>query len=327
MARGLDALARSELLEIDPGEVLFDEPMSARTAFGVGGPADAFVRVRDLEALRRVMAWCRRSRARALVIGEGSGLLVADAGIGVVVALGDAFGVIEPSKADVGAPDGGAGGTAPAPEGEVRVGAGAGARLPDLVEFTRERGLSGLEPLAGLPGTVGGALAMAAGGRGAKLPAVVATVTWLTARGRLEEVPSGALDFGVGGLAVPEGYVIVAVELRLRASSPERVGEAMEAAVARRAGSEPQGVRAVGGVFRDPPTGEPAGEVIERLGLKGIRIRGARIGEDHGNWVVNEGGATARDVLLLMEYARERARREAGVELADALRVVGRVRR
>ncbi|MCK6529484.1 FAD-binding protein [Myxococcota bacterium] len=326
MARGLDALARSELLEIDPGEVLFDEPMSARTGIGIGGPADAFVRVRDVESLRGLLAWCRRSRARALVMGEGAGLLVADAGIGVVIALGEAFGVIESSPAGGDAPEGDAGGKVSAP-GEARVRAGAGARLADVLAFGRERGLSGLEALAGLPGTVGGALAMGAGGRGGGLPTAVASVTWLTTRGRLEEVPREALDFGAGGLAVPEGHVIVAAELLLRPSSPERVGAAMEAAAARRAGSEPKGVRAAGGVFRDPAMGEPAGEVIERLGLRGIRIRGARISEVHGNWVVNEGGATARDVLLLMDYVRDRARREAGVELVDALRVVGRVRR
>ncbi len=358
MTSKLDTLLKEELRGLAPGEIRFDEPMSRHTSFRIGGPADAWVRVKDVDSLARLLAWCRKSRLPTTFVGGGCNLLVRDGGVpGVVVTLGEGFREIRLLPAS-GEEEGRTLAISPEPltefladavtrfedsEGAVRsealessdslskeparVWVGAGAAVPALLKFATRRGLGGVEGLAGVPGSVGGSLMMNAGTREGELCALVESLDWLTPRGKVERIPQASLRYEYRHLHVPEGVFILSCVLSLKPRQVADIKRDIEALVSYRKSTQPGAVPSAGCVFKNPPRGDPAGKLIDQLGMKGIRIRGARISEVHANYVVNEGGATAKDVLLLMEYVRDRVRKEAGVELADEVRIIGRDRR
>jgi UDP-N-acetylmuramate dehydrogenase len=293
------------LIELPPsfrGEAVRQAPMSLRTSIRVGGPADLLVRPADAEEVVAVLAAAAAAGAPVHVLGGGTNLLVADAGVrGVVVRL--------PSDPGMEAAD-----------GETLVLPG-GAPTSRLVQRAQALGLVGCEFAAGIPGTLGGAVAMNAGTRGGEMEDLVTRVEVATAGG-LRWIEAAALGFAYRTCRLPPGAVVTRVELRLRRGDVAASRAAMEADLAHRRRTQPLQQPTWGSTFRNPP-GDHAGRLVESVGLKGHRIGGAAWSELHANFVVNLGGATARDCLALIRLARTRVRERTGVELELEVRLLG----
>jgi len=294
---------REQLKAAIKGRVLFDEPLTRYTSFGIGGPADIMVFPRDLEDLKAALALAREHKVPFFFIGGGTNLLVMDKGIrGMVVNLSRSLNGI-------------------AVNGET-VRAGGGARVSRLPNYCCKKGLAGLEFLAGMPGTVGGAVKGNAGAWGNSIGDVLSWVRVLGAEGGERVYIREALDFSYRSSSLPAGDVVVEAAFSLKADDPAIIRARIRRFLNTREEKQPMIVRSAGSIFKNPP-GDYAGRLIEAVGLKGLRQGNAQISPKHANFIVNLGGATATDVLSLIDLARERVREEAGIELEMEIQVVG----
>jgi len=284
-----------------------DEQLARHTSFRVGGPADLLVLPDTEHELATVLRAASAHGARVTLLGGGSNVLVGDGGIrGVVVKLGRGFSEITWTPTDDGA----------------TVHAGAAAQLGRVARDSVARGLAGLEHAEGIPGTVGGALFMNAGAYGGDLAGTVEAVCGLSGAGEPVRIERAGLTFDYRRTALPPGFVVTAVVLRLRREATDAVQARMEAARTRRVASQPHGEANAGSIFKNP-TGDHAGRLIEAAGLKGARMGRARISERHANVIVNEGGARAGDVKALMDLAQRVVWERSGVWLEPEVRLVG----
>lgn len=300
------AAAREALGDALGEAVRFDADTSRLTSLRIGGPADALAVPSDRDALRALLAVCHAHDLHQRVIGRGFNVLVRDEGFdGVLIQL-SRFRALEER---------------PGP----RVFAEAGVSHASLTRFCRERGLAGLEFGAGIPGSLGGWIAMNAGIGPREAKDVVEEIEVVGPAGdEPRRVPGDELRFvyrALQGLA--PGTVVVSALLAVKPASPEEVGAEVERLLADRAGSQPLDVPSCGSVFKNPPRGF-AGQLIEAAGLKGSRIGGAMISPVHANFIVNTGGASAADVLALIDRARAEVKRTAGVELETEVQILGR---
>lgn len=285
------------------GDVRMHEPMARHTTFRIGGPADLFVTCDTLADLSMALGACSEAGLEWTVAGKGSNLLVADEGYrGAVIVLGREF-------------------KAHSVEG-AEIKAGAACILAYLVRDAFSRGLGGMEFAVGIPGTVGGALAMNAGTRGAWMQSVVESVTIYAPGSGLDRVRGSEIDWAYRSSGLPERGVIVETVLQLEHADKMRIRVEMERSLDRRKASQPLGVPSAGSVFRNPE-GDSAGRLIEAAGLKGTRLGGARISEVHANFIVNEGGATAADVVGLIRKIQMTVRDTYAIELTPEIRLLG----
>lgn len=299
-------VAREALETLLGDRVGFDVPLSRHTSLRVGGPAEAMATPADAAELGRVLALCNAHDLPTRVLGAGFNVLVADDGLeGVVLRLKKLRAIEQ--------------------VGEDKIAVEAGASHATITRFCLEHGWAGLEFGAGIPGTLGGWLAMNAGIGVREIKDVVRSVTWMDTRGALAPAAERRhLDFRYRELAgLPEGAVLVAAELAVTRSEPEAIQREIDRLLARRAATQPTDVPSCGSVFRNPE-GDHAGRLIEAAGLKGARVGGAEISDVHANFIVNRGGATAGDVLALIALARETVERETGVALQTEVQLIGR---
>jgi UDP-N-acetylmuramate dehydrogenase len=293
---------RAEIESTVRGEILRDAPLATRTAVRVGGPADLLVRPADPDALATLLRAVRRLGVPLAVLGGGANLLVSDAGVrGVVLKLPQDL--------------------APELESGETLTLNAGAPNPRLPARAHARGLVGMEFIAGIPGTLGGAVAMNAGTRIGEMKDVVSRVELAAAEGA-GFVPASHLAFGYRSARIPAGAVVTRVEFRLRRGDVAASAAARKSDRDRRASTQPLDRPTFGSTFTNPP-GDFAGRLIEAVGLKGHRIGNAAWSEVHANFVVNLGGATAADVVALMRLARSRVRERLGIVLETEVRLVG----
>ena len=287
------------------GDVYPNEPMSKHTMYRIGGPARFFVRVGSLGSLRRLVEECESTSTPWVVVGRGSNLLVSDEGFrGVVITLGRDF---RTSRYD---------------EEAQRFCAGAGVVLSSLVQDAFHNSLAGLEFEVGTPGTVGGALRMNAGSRDEWIGSKVVSVTTLSPTQGLVRRPGSAIEWGYRSSSFASDEVVVECELSVEPSDPFYIRAKMEASLARRRKTQPLSYPSCGSVFKNPE-GQSAGALIEQAGLKGKTIGGAQVSELHANFIVNLGGASARDVMDLIDLARHEVYEEHGIELQTEVRFLG----
>ncbi|MBI4422117.1 MAG: UDP-N-acetylmuramate dehydrogenase [Elusimicrobia bacterium] len=281
-----------------------DEPLSRHTTFHIGGPADAFVALHDEEQLARCFRFARERGLPVFLLGRGSNLLVRDRGLrGVTARLKGDFERLEFLPG-------------------TRVRAGAGARLPQLVLACAERGLAGAETLVGVPGTVGGGLVMNAGTREGEIGPLVRRVRLFDPErleGRWLEAAEISFSYRRSSL---ENRVILVGELELKAGSKVDILRRVQQHQQRRQQTQPIHTFNVGSVFKNPP-GRFVAQLIQEAGLKGLRQGGAKVSELHANFIENDQGATAADVLSLVANLRARVRERFGVELDLEMKVVG----
>jgi UDP-N-acetylenolpyruvoylglucosamine reductase len=202
-----------------------------------------------------------------------------------------------------------------------RLHCGAGARLKNVAVEARRSGLSGLEFLEGIPGSVGGALRMNAGAMGGATFDLVESVRVMAYDGAVRELPPGEMAVAYRGCATLKAMVAVGAVLRGRPDSAESIAQRMSAFSQKRWSSQPAAPSA-GCMFKNPAA-MPAGKLIDELGLKGSRVGGARVSQEHGNFLVNDGNATAADVLGLIEFLQARVRTERGIELHPEVEIIG----
>jgi UDP-N-acetylenolpyruvoylglucosamine reductase len=280
-----------------------DEPLAKRTTLRVGGPADVFVEPASEEDLASLLKFCGEQNVKFFVLGRGSNLLVRDGGFrGVVISLAHPFFSRIEIKAD-------------------RLHCGAGARLKNVAVEAKRNGLAGLEFLEGIPGSVGGALRMNAGAMNAATFDVVEFVRMMDYTGNARDVFPDELTVEYRSCATLKTHVALGAIFKTRADSRESIEQRMIAFSKKRWTTQPAAPSA-GCMFKNPAS-MPAGRLIDEMGLKGQRVGGAFVSAEHGNFIVNDGTATARDVLQLIENLKQRVKTERGVELHTEVEIIG----
>jgi UDP-N-acetylmuramate dehydrogenase len=300
-----------------PGSVRAGVPLAPLTTFRVGGPAEYLTEARDGGSLVEALRAARDLGLPVTLLGGGSNVLVADEGIrGLVVRPHG--GTIED-------------------QGSGRVHADAGVTLNSLVRWTIVHGLGGLEAWAGTPGTVGGAVFGNAHFGGEGFGSLVDRARVAASDGTTADVPGAGLGFAYDHSRLQEtGETLLSVVLRLRPGcDPERLRATARASLAHRKRTQPLHLPTAGCIFRNPDAAthmpdrdvpRSAGALIDGGGLKGRAIGGARISTTHANFIVNEGAATAADILALIRLCRDEVRRQFGVELELEIRLLGPIR-
>jgi UDP-N-acetylmuramate--alanine ligase len=280
-----------------------DELLAKHTTLRVGGPADVYIEPASEQDLAAVLAGCREGGLRFFVLGRGSNLLVKSGGFrGVVICLAHPhFCRIEVAR--------------------DRLKCGASARLKTVAIEARRNGLSRLEFLEGIPGSVGGALRMNAGAMGSALFDVVESVRLMDFDGTVHERPAQELAAAYRGCLALKTRIALAAVLMGQPGSRESIEQRMNDYSRKRWKSQPAAPSA-GCIFKNPAS-IPAGRLIDELGLKGTRVGGAVVSAEHGNFIVNTGTATAGDILDLIEIVRQRVRAERGIELETEVEIVG----
>ena len=285
------------------GRLSFDAPLAPITWFGVGGPADVLFKPADSADLAAFLA-ARPDDLKVTVLGVGSNLLIRDGGLrGVVVRLGKAFAEVVVD------------GT------EVRC--GAAALDSSAARAAQRAGLTGLEFLSGIPGTVGGAVFMNAGAFGREIRDVLVKATLLDPSGFRHVLSARDL----GSIAyrhsdIPEDWIVVEATFRAQPGDATEIATKMTEIRRNREASQPQRVKTGGSTFANPPGGK-AWELIDRAGCRGLVLGGAMVSDKHCNFLINTGGATARDIETLGEEVRRRVKAATGVDLVWEIRRIG----
>ena len=280
-----------------------NEPMARRTTLRVGGPADFYVEPSSEADLAGVLRFCNEEKIPFLILGRGSNLLVKDGGVrGVVIALS------QPCFSEFKI------------EGE-RLICGAGVRLKTVAVEAKRHGLSGLEFLEGIPGSIGGALRMNAGAMGSWFFDVVESIRFMDYLGQAYERRAQDVHVEYRGCPLFRNHIALGATLVGQPAAKETVAERMNGYSQKRWKSQPAAPSA-GCIFKNT-SAMPAGKLIDELGLKGARVGGAVVSDVHGNFIVNEGNATATDVLRLIDLIKQRAKAARGIDLETEVEIIG----
>ena len=278
-----------------------DVPLAPRTWFELGGPARYLAEPQSRDELVALVKRCHDEGTTVRVLGGGSNLLVRDEGVdGVVISLS------APCFTEVHTISGG-------------LTAGGGAQLANVISTAVRTGLAGLEPLVGIPGTIGGALHGNSGSRGGDIGQWASGATVLTRRGELFTRERGELVFAYRQSSLDE-LVILDATFQLEEEDPEQLTKRMQKQWIIKKAAQPMAHQRAGCVFKNP-RGMSAGMLVEQAGLTGTRIGGAEVGQRHGNFIVASEGATSTDVLKLIDLIRSRVAERLGVELEPQLEI------
>lgn len=286
-------------------QVAFDEPMSRHTSFQIGGNADAFVCPSDTKQIKAVTDICTMLEVPFFILGNGTNLLVSDEGVrGVVIHIGKNMGKIEI-------------------DGDVMY-AGAGALLSSAAGAAMKSSLSGLELLGGIPGTVGGAVYMNAGAYGAQISDLLAESSYVDRDGNAGVYAADEHCFGYRrSIYTDSDKVVTGAVFKLRRKSTDEIKSLMGEYAKRRRDKQPLAFPSAGSVFKRPE-GHFAGALIEQAGLKGFSIGGAQVSEKHAGFIINTGGATAADVMHLIEHIKDTVYKKDGVMLECEIKMLGK---
>jgi UDP-N-acetylmuramate dehydrogenase len=270
-------------------------PLAKETWYGLGGPADFFIRPEDTEQLAQIVKRCNENKVPIYVLGYGSNLLVSDEGVrGAVIQLkSDNFSQIKFVK--------------------EQVVAGAGVELSRLLLTCAKKGLSGLEPLTGIPGSVGGAVRMNSGGNFGDIGTVVESVTLMDKDGKVSEKKKPELQFDYRQTNITAKFILEA-KINMAEGDPEQITKTIKENWVYKKNNQPLNTINSGCIFKNP-RGLSAGAMIDRAGLKGLQIGGAIVSEKHANFFIAQKGCTSRDVMRLIETVREKVQKQFNVEL------------
>ncbi|HPC73188.1 MAG TPA: UDP-N-acetylmuramate dehydrogenase [Syntrophales bacterium] len=298
---------RERLKKIQCIKVLFDEPLSRHTSMGVGGKADALVFPEQAEALRKIISCLKEFGIPYLPVGNGTNLIVRDGGFrGAVIVLTNLKILKVLSRHGR----------------EVDICAESGVPLADVVALALSENCEGMEFCAGIPGSVGGAVRMNAGAYGREMKDIITSVSLMNGSGTVHSIPREQLRFEYRNLELPGETFIVSALFRLHRGDRGKIEEKVSEILKTRRSKHPMQFRNAGSIFKNPP-GLPAGRLIDEAGLKGLRIGDAEVSPMHGNFIVNRGQATARDILALIDEVRKRVLEAKGIALETEVRVIG----
>ena len=292
-----------EIRHLIEGRVLLNVPMKRFTSIKVGGPADGLFFPKDVDELRRLVRYARKKSIPTMILGKGTNVIVTDKGFrGWMISLTRGLKRFRM-------------------EGEVAE-AEAGLPLQRLVQSSIQKGLTGLEAFFGIPGTVGGGLAMNAGAWGVELKDIVISVTFMNEDGELVERPRSKLRFSYRKLNFPLSWIILKGRFQLEKGKKEEILERTRTYSEMRKRSQPLDYPSAGSIFKNPKEG-PAGKWIEEAGLKGFRMGQAMVSDRHANFIVNLGTATSEEIIQLMEFVERTVFKLKGISLEREVKVVG----
>lgn len=285
-------------------EYSYNELMSRHTTFRIGGPADLYVSAGSRTCLQQMVKRANELDVPYMVMGNGSNMLVSDAGIrGMVIALAGEF--TEITRID------------------QQIRCGAGAPLSALCTFAVNHSLTGAEFLWGIPGTAGGAAFMNAGAYGGEMKDILFSCEHMTQDGEFGTLTGDELELSYRHSAYSKNQAaILFLHLKLNEGNPEEIREKMNDLIGRRRSKQPLEMPSAGSVFKRPPD-HFAGTLIEQCGLKGQCVGGAAVSSKHAGFIVNQGGATCEDVLRLISVIQATVLKQTGVELECEVRKIG----
>jgi UDP-N-acetylmuramate dehydrogenase len=284
-----------------------NEPLAPMTTYKIGGPADLLLIPEGVEDLQKLLAICTGHDVPITVLGGGSNLLIQDGGIrGITIWMNRGFRKLEKRIVD----------------DRIFVTCGASRENSELLEFCIEHGIAGMEFASGVPGTVGGGIKGNAGTRDGAFGDVVYRLCYVNRNGKLIKKKREDLSFRYRGLEIDGRFIIVEAELLLKPGQGEKVREKRDKIIAWRKAKQPWEFPSAGSVFVNPDCGS-AGRMVEQSGCKGMTIGGAQVSDCHANFIVNVGGATAADVLTLIDRVRRKVFDQFGVLLETEIQVVG----
>ena len=296
--------------------VKFNAPLAGYTSFRLGGPADVLVEPLNQGELKAIVLWAGQTKTPYLVLGGGTNVLVKDGGVrGLVIAMGPHWSDLKWHR-----------------QGErIRVSASAGTPTRRICRLALKHGWDGVNFALGIPGTLGGAILMNAGTRSGCMAEILHSATIMTAEGEAVTIDREAIDAGYRRILLPAHLcgspdapsVLVSAALSLRTGDSGQIRSQAVAMMRSRASRQPTWKPSAGCVFKNPSGEMPAGRLIESAGLKGKMIGGAQISSRHANFIVNAGGATARDVLSLISEIKNEVLVRHGVSLELEVRIVG----
>lgn len=294
----------SEKFEITQ-KIIYNEPMRNHTSFKIGGNADLFVSVVNEDELKQALNYAKLKNLPITIIGNGSNILVSDKGIrGLVIKIDIQFLKIENNKK------------------EIIVKVGSGNKMMALGIQLKEKEISGFEELSGIPGTVGGAVFMNAGAYGKEMKDMVVSTKCMDKDGKIFELSNEEQKFEYrSSIFNKKEYIILETKLKLQSGKKEDIEQKMKEYLNKRKEKQPLEYPSAGSTFKRKE-GIVTAKLIDECGLKGYKIGGAMVSEKHAGFIVNTGDATAKDVMDLIKYVKDKVYEKYGVEIEEEIKLI-----
>ena len=287
---------------VSKDKIFTNEPMSKHTSFKIGGPAEIFVKINNVEELKLIIKISKQAEVPITVVGNGSNLLVSDDGIrGIVLKI--EFDKIEIEES-----------------GKLKI--GSGVKLAFLAQKCLKEKLEGFEFASGIPGTIGGAIRMNAGAHGSEMKDVVKKITCMTRDGKIQVISNEEAKFEYrNSIFSQNDYIILEAEIQLRKGNPEEIRSKMDEYATYRKEKQPIEYPSAGSTFKRGNDFITA-KLIDECGLKGYQIGGAQVSEKHAGFIINKGNATAEDVKQLMKYVEEQVYNKFGKKIEPEIEII-----
>ena len=300
----MEEIYKQIITKINKERVYLNELMSKHTTFKIGGPADLFIKIETLDELKYIIEICKTKNIPLTIIGNGSNVLVKDKGIRGIT--------IRPNFKNLELLD------------ENIIKAGSGVMLPILSNFACENGLTGLEFVCGIPGTIGGAIRMNAGAHAKPISKEVYTTTYIDKEGNIHKINNKENEFGYRESLFSRNsdYIIISTELKLEKANKEEIKNTINEYLKYRRETQPIELPSAGSIFKRGKEYISA-KLIDECGLKGLKVGNAMVSEKHAGFIVNTGNATANDVLELIKVIKQKVYEKFNVELEREVEIIG----
>lgn len=286
--------------------ILFDEPMSKHTTFKVGGPAECYIKIDDIQDLRHILRFAKQNEIPITILGNGSNVLVLDGGIKGIV-LNIRFNKIEMMNLDK----------------KIFANVGAGVKISVFGHLLLKNAITGLEELSGIPGTIGGAVRMNAGAHGKEFKDIVSTVTCMDYDGNIHQFENEDMHFEYRrSMLKDKPYIVLEVHMEFQKGEEKDIKEKMEEYATYRKEKQPIEYPSAGSTFKRG-TDFITAKLIDEAGLKGYSIGGAEVSSKHAGFIINKGNATAKDILELIEYVKHKVEEKFDKKIELEIEIMG----
>ena len=293
-------------LGISKDNILFDEPMSKHTTFKVGGPAECYVKIDDIQDLRHISRFAKQNHIPVTILGNGSNVLVLDGGIKGIV-LNIRFNKIEMMNLDK----------------KIFANVGAGVKISVFGHLLLKNAIMGFEELSGIPGTIGGAVRMNAGAHGKEFKDIVTTVTCMDYDGNIHQFENEDMHFEYRrSMLKDKPYIVLEVHMEFQKGEEKDIKEKMEEYATYRKEKQPIEYPSAGSTFKRG-TDFITAKLIDEAGLKGYSIGGAEVSSKHAGFIINKGNATAKDILELIEYVKHEVEEKFNKKIELEIEIMG----
>src|SRR3989338_1176696 len=304
----LSTTLKEEIKKIFGDKVAFDIPLNQYTSVRVGGPADCLIWPENEEEVTQIVTWIKDKKLPHFVLGKGSNTLVKDNGFrGIVINLTKGFRNFKLEKEN--------GHT-------VWVKAQGGVPTQQFVRWCADEGFTGTERLAGVPGTIGGNVYMNAGTHLGEIGELVEEAKICDSKGKIQTWNKQDLQFEYRSSNIPYTSVVLETLLKLQKGERQKIEETIKEVFEKRGLAQPVELPNLGSVFKNPPK-KKAWELVEEAGCRGVRVGKARISEKHANFIINEGGAKAKDILILIGMVKDKVKEATGITLETEIKIIG----